>query len=228
MESMTQEKSAVLRGIGLFQELTAEELGHIEALAVERNYPRGSYVFMEGQTREAVYFVRRGLIKVFKVDGEGREHIVNILGSGQMFPHVGFFDDSPYPGTAEALENSVLLSIRSSAFESLLTDYPDIARKVMRVMGKRILQLQSKLQEIALFDAHDRVVALLRHLADEHGIKRTDGIHVKLPVTHSEMARMIGMTRESVNRVWNQLRRDGVLEGDKDEWVFHFDRFQQG
>ena len=91
-------------------------------------------------------------------------------------------------------------------------------------MGKRILQLQSKLQEIALFDSHDRVVALIRHLAEEHGQQQSDGVHLKLPVTHSEMARMIGMTRESVNRVWNQLRRDGGLEGDKDEWLLHLER----
>ena len=215
---------SIFKEIGLFQDLTQEELGRVRELATEHHFTRGSYIFMEGQAREAVYFVRRGLIKVFKVDDEGREHIVNILGTGQMFPHVGFFDDSPYPGTAEAIETSVLFAIRSAKFESLLNDYPNIARKVMRVMGKRILQLQSKLQEIALFDAHDRVVALLRHLAEEHGEQRPDGIHLKLPVTHSEMARMIGMTRESVNRVWNQLRRDGALEGDKDEWLLHFDR----
>jgi len=214
----------LFRDIALFKDLTANELERINNLAVEHKYERGEYIFMEGQAREAVYFIRRGLVKVLKVDEEGREHIVNILGKGQMFPHIGFFQDGPYPGTAQAIEPSALLSIRCLQFDALLMEYPDISRKVMRVMGEKILMLQSKLQELALFDSHDRVIALLRHFAEEHGHIGPGGVHVKLPITHGEMAHMIGMTRESVNRVWNQLRRDGVLTGDRDEWVLHTER----
>ncbi|MCL6453983.1 MAG: Crp/Fnr family transcriptional regulator [Alicyclobacillus sp.] len=225
---MPQGALEVLREISLFRDLTSAELERVSSLAAERHYSRGEYVFMEGQEREAVYFIRRGLIKVLKVDEEGREHIVNILGRGQMFPHVGFFQDGPYPGTAQAMEASDLLSIRCQNFDALLTDHPDIARKVMRVMGERILMLQAKLQELAVYDSHDRVIALLRHFAEEHGTPGPDGVYVKLPITHGEMAHMIGMTRESVNRIWNQLRRDGVLSGERDEWVLHLERLNGG
>lgn len=218
--------SQLLRDISLFKDLTPEEFERVYNLATERPYERGEVVFMEGQEREAVYFIRRGLVKVIKVDEEGREHIVNILGQGQMFPHVGFFQDGPYPGTAQVMEPSVLLSIRCAQFDALLTTYPSITRKVMRVMGERILMLQAKLQEIALFDSRERVLALLRHFAEEHGEVKSDGIHVKLAITHGEMAHMIGMTRESVNRVWNQLRRNGVLGGERDEWILHLEHLK--
>jgi len=206
-----------LREIFLFKQLTEQELERVHGLAIDHHYTRGDYVFMEGQEREAVYFLRHGLIKVFKVDEDGREHIVNILGAGQMFPHVGFFTCGPYPGTAQAIERSDLLAIRCVQFDSFLTQHPDIARKVMRVMGEQILQLQSKLQELALFDSHQRVVALLRHLSEEHGVPGPDGMRVKLSVTHGEMAHMIGMKRESVTGVWNEFRRDGGLIGYRDE-----------
>ncbi|WP_029422913.1 Crp/Fnr family transcriptional regulator [Alicyclobacillus macrosporangiidus] len=217
----------MLREIELFRDLTPEELQRVHALAVERRFGRGEYAFMEGQEREAVYFIRRGLIKIIKVDEEGREHIVTILGAGQMFPHVGFFQEGPYPGTAQAMEKSVLLAIRTAAFDALLVEYPDIARKVMRVMGRRILQLQEKLQELAVFDSRERVVALIRHFAEEHGEVRPDGVHLRLPVTHGEMAHMVGMTRESVNRIWNQLRREGALTGEPDEWIVHLDKLRR-
>ncbi|MCL6517209.1 Crp/Fnr family transcriptional regulator [Alicyclobacillus sp.] len=217
----------ILREIELFRDLTDEELQRVQALAIERRYERGDYVFMEGDEREAVYFIRRGLIKIFKVDEEGREHIVTILGAGQMFPHVGFFQEGPYPGTAQAMERSVLFAIRTAAFDQLLVEYPDIARKVMRVMGQRILQLQAKLQELAVFDSRERVIALIRHFAEEHGEVRPDGVHLRLPVTHGEMAHMVGMTRESVNRIWNQLKRDGVLSGERDEWVVRLDKLRR-
>jgi CRP/FNR family cyclic AMP-dependent transcriptional regulator len=214
----------VLRDFELFKDLTTEELEHVHDLAVERSYGRGEYVFLEGQERESVYFICRGLIKILKVDEEGREHIVNILGKGQMFPHVGFFQDSPYPGTAQVMETAALLAIRCAEFDALLMERPDIMRKLMRVMGDKIIQLQGKLQQLAVFDAPERVIALLRHFAEEYGQPGPDGIYVKLPVTHGEMAHMIGMTRESVNRVWNQLRRDGILTGERDEWVLHMEQ----
>jgi len=224
---MALDRIHTLRNIELFKDLTPEELERVNAIADERNYARGDYVFMEGQQHEAVYFIRRGLIKIFKVDEEGREHIVSILGGGQMFPHVGFFQDGAYPGTAEAIDTSSLLAIRRTKFDALLSEYPDITRKVMRVMGEKILQLQAKLRELALFDSHERVIALLKHFAEEHGVEKADGIHLSLPLTHGEMAHMIGMTRESVNRILNQLRRDGVVTGDREDWILHFDRLQK-
>ncbi|OFW79713.1 MAG: Crp/Fnr family transcriptional regulator [Alicyclobacillus sp. RIFOXYA1_FULL_53_8] len=211
----------VLRDFSIFKDLTPDELQGLGRIVVERRVSRGEYIFMEGQTREAVFFIRRGLIKVFKVNEEGQEHVVSILGVGKMFPHVGFFDDGPYPGTAQAIEPSTLLSVEWLQFDALLVENPSIARKVMRVMGERILQLQSKLQELAFYDSRDRVIALVRHFAEEYGQVQSDGIHVRLPLTHGEMADMIGMTRESVNRVWNRLRREGVLSGHRDEWVLH-------
>ncbi|MBX6352389.1 MAG: Crp/Fnr family transcriptional regulator [Thermoflavifilum sp.] len=215
---------AVLKEIELFRGLTEDELRKVATLATEHRVPRGAYVFMEGEDRQAVYFIRRGLIKIVKVDEEGREHIVNILGAGEMFPHVGFFQEGPYPASAQAMETSLLLAIRNAAFDALLMEHPDIARKVMRVMGSKILQLQAKLQELAVYDSRERVIALIRHFVDEHGTRHPDGTATfRLPVTHAEMAHMVGLTRESVNRIWNQLRRDGILTGDKDQWTVRLD-----
>jgi CRP/FNR family cyclic AMP-dependent transcriptional regulator len=213
----------ILQDIALFRDLAEEERRRVYRLATERRYERGEYVFFQGQERERVYFIRRGLVKIFKVDEGGREHIVSILSKGQMFPHVGFFQDSPYPGTAQVMEPSTLLSIRCADFDALLVEHPAVMRKVLRLLADSILKLQEKLQELAVFNSHERVMALLRHFAEEYGRLMPDGIHVKLPVTHGEMAHMTGLTRESVNRIWNQLRRDGVISGDRDEWILHLD-----
>lgn len=208
-----------LSDVELFRDLPPEDLERIAGLAIERYYERGEYVFMEGQTRESIYFVERGLVKIFRVDEEGREQIVNIIAPPQMFPHVGFFDNSPYPGTAEVLTPATLWSIRSTRLEELMMANPEIMKRLMGIMGRRIRQLQSKLQELALFDARQRVEALLRHFCEEYGAQENGEIHLKLPVTHTELAQMVGMSRESVNRIWNQMRREGILDRKKDIWI---------
>ncbi len=214
----------------LFRDLTDAEFAQLAKLVIVHPCARGEYIFMEGQAREFVYFVKRGLVKIFKVDAEGRENIVNILGAKAMFPHAGLFDDSPYPGTAEALVDGVLYAISIYKFEELLQQHPDMMRKMLRVLGHMILRLQTKLQEVSVFDAKERVGALLWHLVDEHGRAGADGIHLSLPITHTEMARMIALSRESVNRTWNEFRREGIIEGDKDDWIVSrewFDRFRR-
>ncbi|KUO96328.1 Crp/Fnr family transcriptional regulator [Ferroacidibacillus organovorans] len=217
----------VLKEIELFRGLTDDELNKIVHLAKERRCHRGEILFMEGDDREAVFFLQRGLVKVFKVDDEGKEHIVNVLGAGQMFPHVGFFRDDPYPGTAQSLSESSLLFIKRTHFDALLMEHPEITRKVMRVMGEQILILQTKLQELATTDTRQRVYAFIRHICDEHGQPGEKGVHVKLHMTHEEIAHMIGMTRESVNRLWNELRRDGTIMGNREEWIFDLDRLRR-
>lgn len=217
-----------LQNIELFRDLSENELQDVRAVASERQYGRGAYVFMEGETREAVFFVQRGLIKVFKVDPEGREHIVSVLGTGQMFPHMGFFNHAPYPGTAEVMSPTTLWSIGTNKFEDLLTSHPVLVRKMIAIMGQKIGQLQDKLQELALFDAHERVAALVHHFAEEHGVVAKDGIHIHLPITNGEMGRMIGMSRESVSRIWNEFRREGILTGDKEDWILDKDWLDRG
>ncbi|MGZ4107194.1 MAG: Crp/Fnr family transcriptional regulator [Tumebacillaceae bacterium] len=217
----------LLRSVEFFSELPDLEVQAIGEKLIERNVNRGEFVFMEGEDREYVYFVLRGLIKVFKVDEEGRELIVNILGAGQMFPHVGLFEYAPYPGTAEALVQSSMLAMRVEDFVALADSNPIVMRKLMKVLEKKIKHLQKKLHELALLNSQERVEALLCHFAEEYGERSADGILLRLPVTHSEMAQMIGIRRESVNRVWNQLRKDGVLRGDKDVWVVATDWFEK-
>lgn len=212
-----------LSKVELFQDLPEEDLARIADLAVLRHYDHGEYVFMEGQTRDSIYFVEQGLIKIFRVDEEGREQIVNIIAPPQMFPHVGFFDNSPYPGTAEVLTPATLWAIRSTRLDELMLANPQIMKRLMGIMGRRIRQLQGKLQEIALFDSRQRVEALLRHFCEEHGTLAKDGVHLKLPVTHTELAQMVGMSRESVNRIWNQMRREGILDRKQDVWIIRSD-----
>lgn len=209
-----------LREIGIFNDLNDAELLDLNRIVQTQNALRGRHVFYEGDERTAVYFVRTGTVKVTKVDEEGREQIVSFLQPGDMFPHVGFFDDAPYPGTAQTLEDSVLASVAIRDFERLLARQPKIAFKVMRVLGRKILELQQKLQDVTLQNASERVVHTLVHLALRYGEEKENGRALVFRVTNRELANMIGTTRETVNRVLNDLRRQGKIDFDAEGiWI---------
>lgn len=81
----------------LFQDLSEQELERVADIAIARRVTRKSVIFTEGSEKEAVFFIREGLVKTFKTDENGHEQIVSFLKTGDMFPHTGFFNQHPYP-----------------------------------------------------------------------------------------------------------------------------------
>lgn len=202
----------VLKAIPLFSGLSPFELERISDITTKRTYKKRSHIFMEGEPREAVFFIKSGVIKAYKVDTEGNEQVISFLQKNDMFPHVGFFDNAPYPATTEVIQDAELLVIRIEDFDELLISYPQIAVKVMKIMGKRMLQLQQRVQELISGDVFHRVIRALLRLAAEYGEEREDGIFIYMPVTNQDFANMVGTSRETINRTLNQLKKEHLLD----------------
>lgn len=205
----------LLHKVPIFRDLTDDELKHVQNITIKRFYRKRTVIFTEGAEKEAVYFVIDGMIKAFKTDENGNEHIVSFLNHGDMFPHTGLFNQNPYPATAEALVDSKLLAIPVRSFELLLNRIPEISIKVMRVMSAKIEELQQKLQQLTGNDVQDRGLAFLVKLAEKHGKVKDGMVFIRVPMTNQEFASAIGTTRETVNRLINQLRKEGILESDR-------------
>ncbi len=213
------ENIEILRLVPLFRDLTNVELERIWDISIQRLHRKRTVIFTEGSDKEAVFFIQDGLVKTFKTDENGNEHIVSFLKTGDMFPHTGFFNSNPYPATAEAIVDTRLLAIPVRSFDQLLTDTPVIAIKVMRVMSEKIKELQEKLQQLTGHDVQDRGLSFLLKLAENYGTAKDGHIHIHLPMTHQEFANVIGTTRETVNRLINQLRKEDILEPHRDGFI---------
>lgn len=212
----------ILRGLPLFSELNDEELNKLETITKKRTYSKRQYIFMEGEPREAVYFIQKGSVKIFKVDENGNEQVINLLQKGEMFPHIGFFDMTPYPATAEIIETAELFVIRIDDFDNLLIEQPAIALKVMKIMGQKLLNLQQRVQELISQDTFHRTVRTLLRLADEVGEPNDQEVRINMPITNQDFANMVGSTRETINRVLGQLKREALLETDR-HGIFIYD-----
>lgn len=209
----------VLQRVPLFRGLNAQEMERVKRISIKRFYPKKTFIFTEGSVKEAVFFIQDGLVKTFKTDNDGQEQIVSFLASGDMFPHVGFFNDNPYPATAEAVMDTHLLAIPVQAFESLLLEMPALSIKALHVLGAKIVELQDKLQAITGQDVNQRVVSFLLKLAEQQGEKDQSPLFIDFPFTHEEFANFIGTTRETVSRIFNRLRKEGLIEMHRNRMV---------
>ncbi|WP_240666768.1 Crp/Fnr family transcriptional regulator [Longirhabdus pacifica] len=208
-----------LKRIPLFHNLSEGECAEIERITYYKTFNKKSVVFMQDEERTSVFFIVKGVIRIYKIDDEGNEQVIAFLTDGEMFPHTGFFDQSPYPATAEVMDETTLLSIPITAFESVLEKFPQIAIKVMRVMGKKIRDLQQQMKHLISNDTTAMICAAILRLAKDHGKEVENTIVVELPITHQHLANMIGVARESVTRTMNQLKQDNVLTTDRKKIV---------
>lgn len=199
----------------IFRDLNDFELTKITDISIVREWKKNSHVFLQGDPQENVYFIYDGKIKIYKSDVSGKEQIVNIMKKGDMFPHVGFFRKGEYPAFAEVLEQSTLIAIPITKFDSVLIENPELCIKVFKVLGEKIVDLQNRLEEQILNNTYEQIVKLLIRLAKNHGKPREDGtILLKSEFTNKDLANMIGTTRETISRTLTKMKKDELIEVD--------------
>ena len=212
---MSEKESSFLRRIPVFEDLDPADLSLIDRVTTERRMERGATVFVEGDPGEGFHFIRSGKVKVIKLAADGREHILNILGPGEVFAEVLLFNDAPYPATVVAVEDSLVGVIRNRELEVLLVQQPRLAVHIIRVMSKKLLYIQSKVKTFALADSQAKIAQTLEYLLERYGRQTGRGVEVALEINRQDIANMAGTTRETVSRVFRTLKDDGVLEDDE-------------
>lgn len=201
-----------LSRVSIFQELPEEDLEKIAALAVVRVYPKGAYVFQEGERGDGFYFVKRGKLKLSKLLPDGKEKILHFVQDGDIFAELLVFDGGPFPATAQALVDSQVGLIRNSDMKRLLQAYPDIAWRILVIMSRRLRQAVEQMRDMAFRDAYGRLSQGVLNLAKEYGVPTPEGIKIEMPLSQQELANLAGTSRETVARILGQWKREGLVE----------------
>lgn len=204
-----------LREVPLFKELSEEELQSIVDISQMRIYKARSFVFMQGDTLDRVFFIHSGKVKIQKTDVTGREQIVSVLQAGEMFPHAGFFRKGTFPAHAEILEIAQLIVIPIADFENILIQYPQLCIKLFKVLEEKIVDLQNRLEEQILHDTYEQIIMLLLRLCKSNGIQINDKYKLTTQFTNRELANMIGTSRETISRTISQLKRKKLIDIDE-------------
>lgn len=225
---MTGMGVSVLRRVPVFEDLAPEELLVIDGVTAERRIIRNGTVFTEGDVGEGLHFIRSGKVKIVKMSTDGREHILNILGPGEVFAEVLLFNEAPYPATAVAMEDSVVGVIRNQELEALLLEHPRVAVHIIQVMSKKLLYIQSRVKSFAFSDSQAKIAQTLNYLLGRYGKSAKQGTEVTLEINRQDLANMAGTTRETVSRVFRTLKDDGVIYDEERQIVVRdLDRLRQ-
>lgn len=208
-----------LERIPIFSGLDKEELEVLSKYEVEKSYQKGETIFFEGDPGSAVYYIKTGKIKLYKTSLEGREVTLNILGPGSIFAEVTMFSGLDYPATAMVLEEALVGMIRNQDLQKIVQENGNIALSLIKELNRRLYYAQMKIKDMALHDVNGRVAKVLLDLAYRYGKKTPQGIQIDLKMTKTEIANIVGTSRETVSRSLSQLKNDQVIDM-KGKFVF--------
>jgi CRP/FNR family transcriptional regulator len=196
----------------LFAEADEGALATIAERAIHRRYRRGSVIFVQGEQGERCFAIIDGAVKISAYHSDGREAVIAVLGSGDVFGELSLFDRAPRSADATAIEDTQLLSLDAQALTDAIRDHPELGLALLRVLGRRLRHANEALQDIAFFDVPGRVAHRLADLAEAHGVVAEEGILIDISLSQESLAQMVGATRESVNKALAMLRRRGLVD----------------
>lgn len=208
-----------LRSISLFEELPEEVLEVIAPTVYERRYRKGAVIFGEGEPGEAVYYLVSGRVRMYRLTEDGREQVLRIWAPGTLFALVVMLDRGSYPATAEAMEDVVVWVIRVDDLVRLLNRYPEVAGRIYHSVGSRLRDVQDRAHDLAARRAHGRVASLLLRMAEEQGEAVSGGTRVAVGVTHQDLGKLVGVSRETVTRALSDFRRERSIRIEQDAIV---------
>jgi CRP/FNR family cyclic AMP-dependent transcriptional regulator len=208
-----------LRTVPIFSELSDEDITSLAHLAIRKRYPKDTVVFFENEEGDFFFTILEGRIKVTILGDDGREVILSMLGPGDFFGEMALLDNEPRSATAIAVEESELLSLHRSDFQSVLNDNRSITTALIRVLSARLRRANHQISTLALLDVYGRVARVIVDMAREEGKRLRDGRIAFRRATHQEIANRIGTTRETVTRMLKDLERQGLIHVEGKEII---------
>jgi CRP-like cAMP-binding protein len=196
---------ALLAQSELFADLDAGELEPIMAHTHVVSLNRNQVLFHQGEGADALYGVRAGRIAISLQSSDGRESVLALMETGDLFGDMPLFDGEPRSAGARALESSELLYVPYPAIKEVLQARPALLWTVVATLSRRLRSTDAALADSVFLDVTGRTAKRLLELAG-------DADTFSLPITQEELASLVGASRERVNKAISAFLRLGWLD----------------
>lgn len=209
-------KINVLRQSPILSDLNDSEVAELADIAIDHGFTQGEFIFQEGDTADRFYIIAEGKVKIFKHSSLGSEFIIAFFGSGDMFGAVAAFTDEPYPSSARAVVETRAMEIKKEEFLPFIIKHPQVALRIIRIFGERLIDSQDRLRDLAGERVEQRLLKTLLRLFSSYGYD--------LPFTRQEIAEMTGTTTETVIRILSHLKEESVIQSARGKIIIIDDK----
>ena len=200
-----------LKSCRLFEQLTPQETEYLEHRAVLRSFKRHALVYAPTESGQSVLVLAKGRVKIKDITADGKETILAFIEEGELFGELALLDGAPRQEYAEAVEDSVVVLIPCEDLLHVIEPRPDLTLSIMKLIGLRRKRIENRLRNVLFLSGRERVVRLIHELSGSHGERLGNRRAIRLPLSHQDLASLVGLTRETVTHVLGQLQADGLI-----------------
>jgi CRP-like cAMP-binding protein len=201
----------LLKQIPLFESMLDSEREHLATLLKRLSLPKGEVLFRKGDHGSSFYIIVKGLIKIGVTSRVGHEVTLALLRSGDFFGEMALLDEQPRSADATAVEDTLLYVLEHDDFFSFLFQNENAVRSILRALSLRLRRTDDLFAEISFLTVPARLAKRLHELAQPLQAQEHDGKEFRIRMSQRELAAMLGVTRESINKELKILRDKGVV-----------------
>ena len=203
-----KEEFELLKKIQLFSSVNDRELRQISDKIMIKLFKKNEAILREEDTNEYMYTILSGRVKVIQISEDGRESVLALHGAGDFFGEMSLIDGKTMPATILALEDTLTAIISKKEFSYLINQHERVLEKLLIILCSRLREAWERIQILNFNNASERMKMLFTLLSREYGEKNADGITLNIKLHPSDIANMVGITRETVTRVLDKWQKD--------------------
>jgi CRP-like cAMP-binding protein len=197
-------KVGYLKTVDIFTDLADDELAALEGSISTIPCSAGKIFYAPEDTGEALFFLREGKVQLYRISADGRKLITSTLAPGTIFGEMSLIGQGMYDSFAEAVEECSVCKMDRGDLERLLLNRPRVALRILEVLGRRLLEVEARLEGIAFKTVAGRLASLLLRLMKEQGTTIRG-------LTHQNLADDVGTHRETATQTLTTFRTMGLL-----------------
>ena len=214
-----EDKHRILRSCFLFADASTESLAPIIQASRTETHRRGAEIFAADDPADGLRIVLSGQVRIWMADAQGRELTLNFLGEGDPFGEIALLDGLPRTSHATAIEKTQCLFVPKGAMERALEDDPSFAQQLILSMCELMRRNLSTISGFAFDGLDARLAQTLYNLAFDHAELDGNTARFQRKFSQTDIAQLLGVTREAVNKRLKALEADGLVEVDAGHMV---------
>ena len=195
--------------------MTREEIESVEKSSIRRSLTKNSILRFPKSHNKFVYFLEKGVIEIARTDEKGNEFIKYLLKPGNLFGELPFVGTETPEDYAVALEDSAVWFIDADKLKQWMKENQELMTEVLKQVGTRMRKVENRLQSMFFKDARTRAREFIPEFVKEFGEKTSAGYEVRNFLTHDDISKLTLTSRQTVNRVLNELRDQHLIAYDK-------------
>jgi CRP/FNR family cyclic AMP-dependent transcriptional regulator len=196
--------------VELFRGVSQRALETISRLCLDRRYPRKATIFNWGDPSDLLFVLKEGVVHLCSVSEIGEKTILHILKPDAIFGEL-LFSEERRALTAIAGTDVLVTVITRKNLVKILRSIPVVTENLIRLLARRVAKVEKEFTDFRHSWSYNRLARVLLALAGEHGVETPNGTRITLRLTHEDLAKLIGTTRETVTTQINRFRRKGLV-----------------